>query len=159
MSLSLESAGRVRQKTRALTLDPSVFLALKGFFQYWATNKNNADLQFVPFSDAQATTTAGTPIVDAPATVYVAYVKKGSTATDSYLKLFDDITDDSTTTDHRVSLGLLEANEETIAIYPKGLTMATGVVVTATTAGEGSTQSTAGDAGNGFLIIGAAGSN
>lgn len=159
MAISLESAGRVRQKTRSLTLDPSVFLSLKGFFQYWATNKNNADLQYVPFSDAQATTTAGAPIVDAPCTVYVFYVKKGSTATDSFIKLYDDITDDSTTTDHRQSIALLEADEESLVIHPKGLTMATGVVVSATTAAEGSTQSTAGDAGNGFLIIGAAGQN
>ena len=159
MALALESAGRVRQKTRSLTLDPSVFLALKGFFQYWATNKQNADLQFVPFSDTQATTTAGAPIVDAPCTVYVQYVKKGSTATDSFLKLFDDITDDSTTTDSRNAVALLEADEESLLIYPKGLTMAVGVVVSATTALEGSTNSTAGDAGNGWLIIGAAGSN
>lgn len=159
MALSLESAGRVRQKTRALTLDPSVFLALKGFFAYWASNKQNADLQLIPIADADVTSSAGVVLADAPATVYVAYIKKGSTATDSYFKLFDDITDDTTTTDQRLSVGLLEASEEHLAIFPKGLTMATGIVGTSHTQAEGATDSTAGDSGNGFLIVGAAGSN
>ena len=159
MALSLESAGRVRQKTRALTLDPSVYLALKGFFAYWASNKSNADLQLIPIGDADVTGTDGVVSADAPATVYVAYIKKGATATDSYFKLFDDITDDSTTTDARLIVGLLEASEEHLAIFPKGLTMATGIVATSHTNATGSTDSTAGDSGNGFLIVGAAGSN
>lgn len=159
MAVSLESAGRVRQKTRAITLDPAVFLTLKSFFHYWATNKGNADLQFVPVADADTTSSAGVISVDAPCVVYVVYVKKGSTATDSYFKLYDDITDDTTTTDLRLTLGLLEANEEHIVIYPKGLTMATGVVSTSHTEGTGTTDSTTGDSGDGFLIIGAAGGN
>jgi hypothetical protein len=159
MALSLESAGKVRQKTRALTLDPSVFLALKGFFHYWATSKGNPDLQLIPISDTNITGTDGVVAADVPAVVYVAYIKKGATATDSYFKLYDDITDDATTTDVRLSVGLLEANEEHLAIFPKGLTMATGIVATAHTNSGGATDSTAGDAGNGFLIIGAAGGN
>ena len=159
MALSLESAGRVRQKTRSLTLDPSVFLALKGFFAYWASNKANADLQLITMSDTQLTTAGGSILADAPAVVYVAYVKKGTTATDSYFKLYDDITDDTTTTDQRLSVGMLEASEEHLAVYPKGLTMAVGIVGVTHTEGQGTTDSTAGDAGNGFLIIGAAGSN
>lgn len=159
MALSLESAGRVRQKTRAYTLDPSVFLALKGFFAYWASNKANADLQLFTISDAGNTTAGGVVVADAPATVYVAYIKKGTTATDSYFKLYDDITDDTTTTDVRASIGLLEASEEAIVIFPKGLTMATGIVATSHTESQGSTDSTAGDSGNGWLIVGAAGSN
>ncbi len=159
MAVSLESAGRVRQKTRAITLDPSVFLSLKSFFHYWATNKGNADLQFVPIADADMTGTDGVIAVDAPCVVYVAYIKKGATATDSYFKLFDDITDDTTTTDARLIVGLLEANEEHLMLFPKGLTMATGIVATSHTNAAGSTDSTTGDSGDGFLIIGAAGSN
>lgn len=159
MALSLESAGRVRQKTRALTLDPSIFLALKGFFAYWASNKSNADLQLIPVGDAAITAAGGGVLADAPATVYVAYIKKTNTATDSYFKLFDDITDDSTTTDNRLTVGMLEANEEQFVMFPKGLTMATGVVGAAHTNAEGATQSAAGDSGNGWIIIGAAGQN
>ncbi len=159
MALVLESAGRVRQKTRALTLEPSVFLALKGFFHYWATNKGNADLQLIPISDTDITGTDGVIAMSEPCTVYVAYIKKGSTATDAYFKLFDDVTDDSVTTDARLSVGLLEANEEHFFMFPKGLTMATGIVATSHTNSAGSTDSTAGDAGNGFLIVGQAGQN
>lgn len=159
MALSLESAGRVRQKTRALTLDPSIYLALKGFFTYWATNKQNADLQLVPVADASVTGSTGQVIADAAATVYVVYVKKGATATDSYLKLFDSATTDAVTTEQRLSVGMLEANEEQFVMYPKGLTMGTGVIAAAHTTSEGATQSTAGDAGNGFIILGASGQN
>jgi hypothetical protein len=159
MALALQNAGIVRQKTRAITLDPSVFYTLKSFFLYWATNKGNADLQLFPVGDADATTAGGAVIADAPASVYVVYIKKGATATDSYFKLFDDVTDDTTTTDQRLSIGLLEANEEHVVLYPKGLTMATGVVVTSHTQAEGATDSTAGDSGSGFIIVGAAGSN
>lgn len=159
MALSLESAGRVRQKTRRYTLDPSVFLAITGFFSYHSSNKNNADLQLITVADADITGTDGVISADAPCTVYVVYIKKGSTATDSYFKLYDDVTDDSTTTDIRLTIAMLEAGEEHIAIFPKGLTMATGIVSTAHTNATGSTDSTAGDAGNGFLIVGAAGAN
>lgn len=159
MAIALESADRVRQKTRALTLNPMVFLSLKDFFHYHSTNKGNADLQLVPIADADVTGSDGVVAMDVPATVYVVYIKKGATATDSYFKLFDDITDDSTTTDTRLSLALLEANEEHLVVYPKGLTMATGIVATSHTNSGGSTDSTAGDSGNGFLIIGAAGAN
>ena len=159
MALSLESASKVRQKTRALTLDPSVFLALKGFFSYWSSNKGNADLQLIPIADADVTGTDGVISADAATVVYVVYIKKGTTATDSYFKLFDDVTDDSTSTDARLSMALLEASEEHLVIYPKGLTMATGIVATSHTDSAGSTDSTAGDSGNGFLIVGQAGQN
>lgn len=159
MAIALEDANKVRQKTRAYTLQPMIFHTLQKFFHYWSTEKGNRDLQFIPIADADVTGTDGVVSLDVPATVYVAYIKKGSTATDSYFKLFDDITDDSTTTDARLSLGLLEANESHIVVYPQGLTMATGIVSTSHTNSAGTTDSTAGDSGNGFLIIGAAGSN
>lgn len=159
MALALESAGRVRQKTRMYTLDPSVFLALKGFFSYHSGFKSNADLQLVTVSDAGVVGASGVVSADAPCVVYVAYMKKGATATDSYFKLFDSATNDATTTDLRLTMAMLEASEEQLAIFPKGLTMAVGVVSAAHTDGQGTTQSTAGDAGNGFIIIGASGAN
>lgn len=159
MAISIESANKVRQKTRAITLNPLVFESLKAFFHYHATNKANADLQLLLVDDADVTGTDGVVLADAPAVVYVAYIKKRATATDSYFKLFDDITDDSTTTDARLIVGLLEASESQIALFPSGLTMATGIVATSHTNATGTTDSTAGDSGDGFLIIGAAGAN
>lgn len=141
------------------TLDPSIFLALKGFFSYHASFKSNADLQLLTFNDAGLTNANGVVVADAPCVVYVAYVKKTATDTDAYFKVFDNATNDATTTDLRATLAMLETGEEQLAIYPKGLTMAVGVDVASHTNGQGATQSAVGDSGNGFLIIGASGAN
>ena len=154
MALSLESAGKVRQKTRMITLDPSVFYALKSFFLYWATNKGNADLQFVPFSEADCDNADGTGIVDAACTVHVAYIKKLASATDNYFKLFDSATVDTTTTEQRLVLPLFQASESQLWVSNKGLPMAAGVTVTQHTTSEGTTDGS--DGGDGFIIVAAA---
>lgn len=159
MALSLESANLVRQKTRMYTKNPLIFYTLKAFFLYHSTNKGNADLQFITIDDADVTGTDGVVAADAAATLYVAYVKKRGTATDSYFKLFDDATNDGTAGDERITIPLLEASEDHILVFPSGVTFATGIVATSHTSADGTTDSTAGDSGDGFLIIGASGTN
>lgn len=154
MALSLESAGKVRQKTRGLELlDNSAYRALQAFFQYWATHKDNADLQYLPFSEAECDAANGTPKADAACTVYFVYVKKENSATDNYFKLFDNATVDTTTTDQRLALPLFIANESQIFQTNKGLPMANGIVVTQHTTSEGTTDGS--DGGSGFILIGA----
>src|SRR6188768_1537250 len=106
MALSLVTANQARNKalaavavatgTTAGSGDPIAQYALKSFFLNWAANKGNADLQFVPFSEANADAAGGTAIVDAPCKVYFVYTKKENAATDNWTKLYDDITDDGT---------------------------------------------------------------
>lgn len=153
MALSLESAGRVRQKTYALTQDVSVYRALQAFFQYWATHKGNADLQLLPFSEAECDAAGGTVKADAACTVHFVYVKKENSATDNYFKIFDDATDDTTTTDQRLALPLFIANESQVWQSNQGLPLGTGVVVTQHTTSEGTTDGS--DGGSGFVIIAA----
>ena len=159
MAITLEAANLVRQKTRRYTRNPLVSYALKSFFSYHSSVKGNADLQIVYTDDADVTGTDGVVVADAACVVYVAFVKKRATATDSYFKLFDNATVDTTTTDARLSMALLEASEDQIAIFPSGLTMAAGVVATSHTQSQGTTDSTAGDSGDGFIILGASGTN
>jgi len=166
MALSLESANLVRQK---------VYAALGGVTNetenhrvWWnaarelfngLTRKGISTLEFVPFNDTDATSGDGQDHgIDAAHKVYMVYVEKLGTATDSYLKVIDDADNDSEVqADVRIVLGLLVANQEAGAFYPEGLDMADGLVTTfATAAGQDSaTQSTAGDGGNGFYVIGA----
>lgn len=155
MALSLENANKVRLKARALNLDKAVFYALKTFFLQHA-ERGNADLQFVSIADADITGTDGVVAADAACQLYVAYIKKGSTATDAYFKLFDDATNDATAANERITIPLLVASENSVLVFPQGLSFATGIVATSHTASNGTTDSTAGDAGSGFLIIGAA---
>lgn len=159
MAITLESANLVRQKTRMYTRDPFVLGILKTFFHNHSTQKRNPDLQIVLIDDADTTGTNGVIVADAACTVYVAFVRKRATATDSYFKLFDNATVDTTTTDQRLSMALLEASEDQIMVFPDGLTMAAGIVATSHTQAEGSTDSTAGDSGDGFIILGADGTN
>lgn len=159
MALVLESAGRVRQKTRMQARTAAAQYALKAWFMYHATNKGNADLQLVNVGDADITGADGHPLADAPCVVYVVYIKKGTTATDAYFKLFDSATVDTTATEGRLVIPLLEAGEDQIMIFPNGLTMAAGVTGAAHTTYAAAVDSTALDAGDGFIIIGAAGGN
>lgn len=158
MALALEAATKVRQKTREFTRDPMVFHTLKAFFLRHA-QKGNADLELVYLDDADVTGTDGVVAADAAAVVYVVFLRKRGTATDAYFKLFDDATNDGTAGDGRFVLPLLEASEDNIMVFADGLDMADGIVATSHTTYSGTTDSTAGDAGDGFLIIGASGTD
>ena len=159
MAITLESANLVRQKTRMYTRDPFVLGVLKTFFHNHSTQKRNPDLQLVLIDDADVTGADGVIVADAACTVYVAFIRKRATATDSYFKLFNNATVDTTTTDARLSIALLEASEDQIMVFPDGLSMATGVVATSHTESQGTADSTAGDSGDGFIILGADGTN
>lgn len=162
MAISLESAGKVKQKTRMNDLDPLAYYTLKGFFLDWASRKSNADLQFIPFASTSIDDAGGQVLADAACTLYVVYARKGTldhrtagTATDSYLVLFDDATDDTGAgTDGRLVLPLMVASESAIYASCNGIVMGTGVVAKAYTDFDGTTDSSAGDAPNGFVIIG-----
>ena len=158
MALALESAGKVRQKVRAATRNPGIFYALRAFFLDWAANHGNADLQFVPFTGLSVEGASGEDMgLDAAHRVYAIYGKKTATAEDVYLYIFDDATNDAGAgTDGRANLVFLEASTEAFAIYPSGIPMADGLVVKAYTDFDGTTDSTAGAAPNGFVIVGAA---
>lgn len=159
MALSLESANLVRQKTRMYVRNPMVFYTLKAFFLYHSQRNNNADLQLVYLDDADVTGASGVVSADSACTLYVVFLRKRATATDSYLKLYDDATDDTTAASERVTIATLEASEDHIAVFPQGMTMATGIVATSHTTSSGTADSTAGDSGDGFIIIGASGTN
>lgn len=159
MAISIESANLVRQKARVYLKNPLIFRILQAFFAYHSAQKANANLQLINLDDADLTGTDGVVAADAACTLYVVWLKKRATATDSFFKLYDDATDDSTAGNERVTFPTLEASEDHIVVFPSGLTMATGIVATSHTTANGTTDSTAGDSGDGFLIIGASGTN
>lgn len=156
MALSIESAGLVRQRVRESTRNPGIFHLLKAFFLNHAANKKNADLGYVAFTTAGIAADGGVALVDAACKLYVIYGKKANTATDVYVQFLDDASDDTGgATDARVVIPFLEAEKESIWIQPDGLPMAAGVVATAYTDYDGTTDSTASDCPTGFVIVGA----
>src|SRR3990167_3062679 len=144
MALSLESAGLVRQKAREYTRSPLIFYTLKAFFLYWATNKSNADLQFVAYAGEDTLASGGYDTgLDEAHRLYVFYGKKAATAEDVYLYAFDDATNDAGAgTDGRCNLVFLESGDEAIAVYPSGIPMTAGLVVKSYTDFDGTTDTT-----------------
>lgn len=163
MALSLESPNLVRQKVYAAlygTNNPSTQAHLwwkvaSDFFNNWVKEGANANLQFVPFSEADADDADGTGIVDAACKVHLFYVNKtGTAATENHVKLFDNATVDTTTTDQHLAIMLSAAGQEAMLVYPTGVSQANGVTVTQHTTSEGTTDGS--DGADGFIVISAA---
>ena len=163
MALSLESAGKVRQKARIYTREPLIADQLKAFFKWWAANRGNADLQLVPFNgtDTEAANGANFGLA-AAGNIYVVYGKKPRIAEDVFLAVLDDASGAEGTT-FLMSLGFFAVNgttatlpqEEQIVVNTTGWPFAAGVNVKAYTTVAGTTDSTAGAAPDGFYIVGA----
>lgn len=140
--------------------------------QWLATQKYNPKLSFLTFADADLTS-ANTGLLlgtGTPKLIAAFVIKNGAaikspsgaptgTATVSYLKIADDATGTNTTSTWRVVLPMLAAGDESMWLYPQpskaGTAFANGVAVVAETTAVGTTASTAGDAGPGFIIVSA----
>lgn len=112
------------------------------------------ELQLIAISDL----TADVNPLDGVLRVYGIYLKKQATATDAFFNIFDDASDDATAGDAKLSLPLFESGKETMAFFPDGIPLGTGLVIGAYTAligSNGSTPTTTGDGPNGFLLVGA----
>lgn len=164
MSLSTQSAGIVRGKAfnavangrTSNPTSPVIFHALKALFLHLSMNKGNPDLAWAPFVSTTVDDAGGQVLIDAACTLYAVYGKKANTATDVYLVIFDDATDDAGAgTDGRVVLPFLTASGEGFYINPDGISMPSGVVAKAYTDFDGTTDSTASDCPDGFVIVGA----
>lgn len=161
MSLSLENSNLVWQKVKAsldsLGADSVTIAAMKALKEKLAGVGGNPDLQFVAIAATSVDDASGSVLADAACKLYAVFGKKQATATDVYLSILDDATDDTgVATDVRVILPFLAASHPALFIEASGLDMATGVVAKAYTDWDGTTDSSSADTPNGFIIIGAA---
>jgi hypothetical protein len=156
MAFSGSDANLVWQQVKNTLVNghPVAAGAFDALRRYLATQGGNPQLQILPFSEADADAAGGTVLLSGACKVYGVYVKKLNSGTDNTVKLFDDATDDTTSTDQRISLILEAANQYGFIIYPAGFALATGIVVTQHTTIEGSSDGS--DGGDGFVLIGAA---
>jgi hypothetical protein len=167
MALALVNANLVRQKaynavygtgtgTTTNTVSPYHFYAIKSFFLFLAANKNNPDLQFLPYTAEQAVTNLGTSLVGGACTLYLWYGKARRTSgtTASFQAIHDAADNSATTTTVDTALVKLTGNQF-IFVHPNGVAIATDVVISAATAVGGATESSAADATDGFIIVGA----
>ena len=154
VNIALDSLG-----AKGVTRD--AFRALKA---HLSQLKGNPNLRFTPIDKTSLTTANdGQGVGAGTARIYGVFYKKQDDATDAFISVVDDGTDDnyyggSLTGSVRHQTASLEALEEHVGIYPYGLSMANGIrVVTTTAAAAGTTVSVAeADTVNGFIISGAA---
>lgn len=157
--LSTQSANLVRQKlynaSNALagsnTRSSEVFYAIKALFLHLAANKGNPDLQLKTLTDG-----ANSTLVNGACTLWAIIAKKGTVATDAYLKISDHAT--QVQADSDVILESSTAGEELVVLYPNGHPFGTGIAAGSYTAYNGSnatTPSTATHNFYGFLVVGA----
>lgn len=169
MAVSTENSNKVWQKAKsalnvagASRSGGAVAEALAQLKLYLATQKANPDLQFLSFAAADIDTGAdGAVAVAGAGRLYAIYAKRvaDSDATDSFLEVLDDATDNSApTTDILACIRFSETlnQEGVLLIFPGGLPFADGLVVSSTTTAGGTTESAATESANGFLIVGAA---
>lgn len=161
MALSLENGNLAWQKVKIAlaNANPAAqaqFAALKA---YLAQQKGNPNLQFIPFGDADLVQATGySPIGAVTSTVYGVYFRKNGTGvgtgTDSWLTVGNASTNTVDATKF-IALMTQSADDEVAAIYPDGLIFGTDLTLTGETSAQDGTESTSGDSGSGFILIGA----
>ena len=163
MALTLEAAPQVWQRVdyflRNSDANPAIVGQFKALKDYIVQQKGNPTLQFIPFEDADVVAATGfSPIGAVTSTVYgVFFIKNGTgvgTATDSWLILGNASTNTVDATKF-VALMTSVADQQVAAYYPNGLIFGTDLTISGETSAQDGTESTAGDSGTGFVIVGA----
>ena len=162
MALTLEAGGKVWQKVRQnLTgASPAIQGQFKALREYLVSQKGNPDLQFAAFGDGDIVTATGYRFqaVAGAATLYgVYFIKNGTgvgTGTDSWLTIGNASTNTVVATKF-VALMTQTAADQVSATYPNGLIFSINITLTGETSAQDGTESTSGDAGSGFIVVGA----
>jgi hypothetical protein len=172
MALTTANANIARQKaynavygtgtgTTSDSVSPYHFMAIKQFFLYWAMNKGNADLQFIPYTAEQAvTSTNGASLVGGACTLYVWFAKgrrtSGTTAAFDWLWNGTAAGGDSDPIGDEIAVQRFNAaGQQFLLVHPNGYAVSTDVSVVSTTAIDGTTESSAANSSDGFIIVGA----
>lgn len=163
-----QNANLVRQKaynavygsgtgTSTDSVSPYFFYAVKALFLHLAINKGNPDLQFIPYAAEDITTNNGyQPIGAGAATLYAWFIKgRRTSGTTASFQAVHDAADNSATTTTLTTQRLNASGQATIQVWPNGFPVATQITISAATAVGGATESSAADASDGFLIVGA----
>lgn len=160
MALALQEGNLVWLKvSKALTgANPAIQAQFKALREYVVSQLRNPQLQFQAFSDALLTTATGySPIGEGVKLYGVYFIKNGTsgtgTATDSWLTIANDASNVTDATKF-VALMTSVADQEVSATYPDGLIFGTDITLSGETSAQDGTESTAGDSGNGFIIVG-----
>lgn len=165
MALTTQNANLVRQKAynavygfskSSRLVSPYHYYAIKALFLHLAANKLNPDLQFAAYSAEQATTNLGTSLIGGACTLYAWYgLARRTSGTTASFQAIHDAADNSATTTTVRTAKISAVGQSFLIVDPDGIALATDAVISAATAVGGATESSAADATDGFIIVGA----
>lgn len=162
MALAVQSSNLVWQKVRialdTLEAPASTSAALKQLKEYLATVGGNPDLEFAPFTAAQAAAAGGTDLIGGAAKIYaiVARNHRAAAGTQSFCDFHGAASDASAATvEGEFSFQAITTKQTALLVRQEGLAFATGVTVSGVTAPGGTTDADEADCPDGFLVIGA----
>lgn len=157
MAITLQDGNLVWQKVNKALADsnPATQEAFRNLKVYMSTQKGNIQLTFLPFTAEQAVTNLGVDLAGQAVTIYGWYVKgRRTSGTTAAFMALHAAADNSATTS-TVSTSRFKVLGQYIAqIFPVGLACETGCTISCATAVGGATESSAADAGDGFVIVG-----
>ena len=158
MALTTVSSNLVWQEVKVVTPTSApqfVVDALRALKAHLSQIKGNPKLYLGRIDAASVDDAGGQVVVDAACKLYAVIAKKAATATDVYLTIFDDASDDTGgATDGRIVIPFLASAEWGVYFNPDGLALAAGCVAKAYTDYDGVTDSTAADCPQGWAIFG-----
>lgn len=158
MALTVQDGVLVWQKVaKALAnANPATQAAFRDLKNYLTTQGQNPQLQFIPYTAAQAVTNNGTSLVGGACTLYGWFGKTArTTGTTSAFEALHDAADNTATTTTIDTARTKLTGQSFAVIHPTGVAFATDAVISSATAVGGATESAAADASNGFIIVGA----
>jgi hypothetical protein len=158
MALSVQDPVLIWQKVaKALAgANPATQAAFRDLKNYITTQGGNPQLQFIPYTAAQAIVNLGTSLVGGACTLYGWYGKTARTSgTTAAFENLHDAADNSATTTTMDTVRTRLTGQSFAIVHPTGQAFATDLVISSTTAVGGATESAAGDASYGFVIVGA----
>lgn len=136
--------------------NPAHAAAFRELRVYIATQGQNPQLQFAPYTAEQAVTNLGTDLIGGACTVYGIYAKgrRTSGTTSSFLAVHAAATNGATTT--TLVTSRFKASGQAFAyVSAAGIACETGCTISAADAVGGATESSAADAADGFVLVGA----
>lgn len=158
MALSLQDGIQVWQKVaKALAnANPGVTQPFREFKTYFATQLGNPQLQFIPFTAEQIVTNTGFQAADAAGTLYAYYAKgRRTTGTTASFVALHAAADNAATTTTIFTERFKAVGQVAAGLFPAGIAVETAFTVSAATTVGGPTESSAADAADGFILIGA----
>lgn len=140
-----------------LGANPANASAFRELKTYIATQGGNPQLQFAPYTAAQAVVNNGTDLLGGAGTLYGWYFKARRTSgTTASFQAIHDAADNSATTTTVDTAKINATGQSGSFIHPTGFALATGATISAAQAVGGSTETaSAADATDGFVIFGA----